>query len=66
MSSTQIGIIVAVGVSAIAVLGCLALVVLARLRRVIKAQFETLESLLGAVRAGQAAGQAQDKPSEPS
>lgn len=62
MSSTQIGIIVAVGVSAIAVLGCLALVVLARLRRVIKAQFETLETLLSAVRADQA----HDKPSEPS
>lgn len=60
--STQIVIVLAIGVSAIAVLACVALIVIARLRRSIKTQFETLENLIATVRAGQA----HDEPRKPS
>lgn len=62
MSDTQIIIVLAVGVCVIIVFACVVLVVLARLRRVVKSQFETLDSLLSALRAGQG----RDKPGEPS
>ncbi len=60
--STQIVIVLAVGVSAIAVLACVALIVIARLHRSIKSQFETLENLVATVRASQTL----DEPRKPS
>ncbi|MDQ3762001.1 MAG: hypothetical protein M3460_09985 [Actinomycetota bacterium] len=61
MSDTQIIIALAVGVSMIVIFGCLILVVVARLRRVVKLQFETIDSLLSALRARQE----RDKLDEP-
>lgn len=46
-------IVLAVGLSAVALLGCLALIVISRLRRVIKSRFETIEQLLSTVRSAQ-------------
>jgi hypothetical protein len=61
VSNTPIIVVLIVGVSLIIFLGCLVMVVLARLRRVMKLQFETIEKLLSA----QHASQGQDKPAEP-
>jgi hypothetical protein len=62
VSDTQIIIVLAVGVSVIVVFACVVLVVLARLRRVVKSQFETLDSLVSALRTGEG----RDKPGDPS
>lgn len=61
MSETLIIIVLAVGVFAIIVVVVLVLVVLARLRRVIKERFKTLDEALGTIRTRQA----EDKPGEP-
>lgn len=61
MTTTQIIVVGIVGVSIIILLGCLILIVIARLRRVMTLQFETIDKLLSAVRADQA----RDKPAEP-
>lgn len=60
MSNTLIIIVLIVGVALIAILGCLVMFVMARLRRVIRLQFETIEKLLGAA----PTGQSHDKPTE--
>jgi hypothetical protein len=54
-------IVLAVGVSTIAVLTCVGLIVIARLRRSIMSQFETLENLIATVQAGQG----HDGPQKP-
>jgi hypothetical protein len=51
--NTQILIVLAVGVFAVTVLAGVALLVIARLRRSIKAQFDTVENLLRTVQASQ-------------
>ena len=51
--NTQIVIVLAIGVFAIAVVIGVGLVVIARLRRTIKSQFDTVENLLKAVQASQ-------------
>ncbi len=61
MSETLIIIVLGIGVFAIVVVVVVVLVVLARLRRVIKERFETLDEALGSLRARQA----EDKPGEP-
>lgn len=53
MSHTQIIIALAVGVSMIIIFGCLILVVVVRLRRLVKSQLNTLDSLLSTLRSGQ-------------
>lgn len=62
MSNTQIIVVGIVGVSLIILLGALVMIVMVRLRRVIKLQFETIEKLLGSTRVSQV----NDKPIEPS
>ena len=61
MSNTQIIVLLIVGASLVILLGCLMVIVMIRLRRVIKLQFETIEKLLG----NQHASQGHDKPAEP-
>ena len=56
--STGIVIVIVIGVSVILLVGGLGLLVIARLRRAIKTQFETIDNLLGGIRAGQ-------RPDEP-
>jgi hypothetical protein len=58
----QIVIVLAVGVFMLAVLTGVALVVLARLRRTIKTQFDTVENLLKTVQTSPA----HNDPTEPS
>jgi hypothetical protein len=60
--NTQIVIVLAIGVFAIAVFIGVCLVVIARLRRKIKTQFETVENLLKTVQASQG----RDEPGDPS
>jgi uncharacterized protein YqfA (UPF0365 family) len=60
--SSQIVIGLAIGVFAIAVVIGVCLVVIARLRRKIKTQFDTVETLLKTVQASQS----RDKPGDPS
>ncbi len=62
MSDTQIVTALAVGMFMVILFGCLILVVIVRLRRVVKSQLETLDSLASTLRAGQE----QDKPDAPS
>jgi hypothetical protein len=59
--STGIVIVLVVGVSAIIILGGLGLLVIARLRRMIKSQFQALDDALGTMRASQG----RDEPGEP-
>ncbi len=59
--TTGIVIVIVIGVSVIILIGGLGLIVIARLRRAIKTQFETIDNLLGAIRAGQR----HDEPGEP-
>ena len=59
--TTGIVIVIVIGVSVIILIGGLCLIVIARLRRAIKTQFETIDNLLGAIRAGQR----HDEPGEP-
>lgn len=61
VSETLIIIVLAIGVFAIVLVAGVVLVVLARLRRIIKERFETLENVLGNLQTGQA----DDKPGEP-
>lgn len=56
--TTGIVIVIVIGVSVIIFVGGLSLVVIARLRSAIKTQFETIDNLLGTIRAGQ-------RPDEP-
>lgn len=51
--TTGIVIVIVIGVSVIILIGGLGLMVIARLRRAIKTQFETIDNLLGAIRAAQ-------------
>jgi cell division protein FtsB len=60
--NTQILIVLAVGLFALTVLAGVGLLVIARLRRSIKAQFDTLENLLRTVQASQP----HSDPGEPS
>lgn len=60
--NTPILIVLAVGVFAVTVLAGVCLLVIARLRRSIKAQFDTVENLLKTVQAGQP----HNDPGEPS
>lgn len=62
MSDTQIIIALAVGASVFIIFCCLILVVVVRLRRVMKSQLETVDTLLNALRAGRGS----DTPREPS
>jgi Flp pilus assembly protein TadB len=59
--STQIIILIAVAAFLLIVFCCVSLVAINRLRRVMEAQFETLDNLLGSLRAGRE----HDKPGEP-
>lgn len=58
--STGIVIVLAVGVAAIVIFGALGLLVIARLRRTIKTQFQALDDVLGTMRANQG----RDEPGE--
>jgi hypothetical protein len=60
--TTGIVIVLVVGISVIILVGCLGLIAIARLRRAIKSQFETIDNLLRAIRAGQR----PDEPGGPS
>lgn len=60
--NTQIVIVLAIGVFAIIIFIGVCLVVIARLRRKIKTQFETVENLLKTVQASQG----RDEPGDPS
>jgi hypothetical protein len=60
--STQIVIVLVIGVITVAVLAAAGLIVISRLRRSIKSQFETIENLLETVRANQN----QEDPGKPS
>jgi hypothetical protein len=62
VSDTQIIIALAVGASVFIIFCCLILVVVVRLRRVMKSQLETVDTLLNALRAGRG----RDTPREPS
>jgi Flp pilus assembly protein TadB len=59
--STQIIILIAVAAFLLILFCCVSLVAINRLRRVMEAQFETLDNLLGSLRSGRE----HDKPSEP-
>jgi hypothetical protein len=61
VSDTQIIVALAVGASVFIAICCLILIVIVRLNRAVKSQFETLDNLLGTLRA--AGG--QDAPREP-
>lgn len=61
MSDTQIIVAVAVGASVFIAIFCLMLIVVVRLRRAVKSQFETLNNLLSTLQAGRGG----DTPSEP-
>ena len=56
--TTGIVIVIVIGVSVILLVGGLGLILIARLRRAIKTQFDTIDNLLGAIKAGQ-------RPDEP-
>lgn len=56
--TTGIVIVIVIGVSVIVLVGGLGLLVIGRLRRAIKSQFDTIDNLLGAIQAGQ-------RPDEP-
>jgi hypothetical protein len=62
VSDTQIIIALAVGASAFSIFCCLILVLVVRLRRVMKSQLETVDSLLSALRVDRG----RDTPREPS
>lgn len=62
MSNTQIIIVLAVAASVLVIFGCLILVVVVRLRRMVNSQLKTLDDLLSAQRAQQG----PDTPREPS
>ncbi|MDQ4010934.1 MAG: hypothetical protein M3228_09615 [Actinomycetota bacterium] len=53
MSNTQIIIVLAVAASVLVIFGCLILVVVIRLRRLVNSQLKTLDDLLSARRADQ-------------
>lgn len=61
VSDTQIIVAVAVGASVFIAICCLMLIVVVRLRRVVKSQFETLENLLSTL----PADRGRDTPPEP-
>lgn len=61
MSDTQIIVALAVGASVFIAICCLILIVIVRLKRAVKSQFETLDNLLGTLQATRG----QDTPREP-
>ncbi|HZA17091.1 MAG TPA: hypothetical protein VE645_09430 [Pseudonocardiaceae bacterium] len=62
MSNTQIIIVLAVAASVLVMFGCLIMIVVIRLRRMVNSQLKTLDDLLSAQRADRG----PDTPSEPS
>jgi hypothetical protein len=62
MSNTQIIIVLAVAASVLLMFGCLIMIVVIRLRRMVNSQLKTLDDLLSAQRADRG----PDTPSEPS
>jgi hypothetical protein len=61
VSDTQIIVALAVGASVFIAICCLILIVMVRLNRAVKSQFETLNNLLGTLQAARG----QDTPREP-
>ncbi|MGH3870558.1 MAG: hypothetical protein ACRDSR_03420 [Pseudonocardiaceae bacterium] len=61
MSATQIVVVLVAGASAIIILGCVLLVVMLRLQRVVRTQLETLDEILGPLRTDQG----PDAPHDP-
>lgn len=62
MSNTQIVIVLAVAASVLVIFGCLIMIVVIRLRRMVNSQLKTLNDVLSAQRAEQG----PDTPREPS
>ncbi len=62
MSETQVIVVLAVAAAVLVIFGCLILVVVIRLRRMVNSQLKTLNDLLSARRADQG----PDTPHEPS
>lgn len=62
VSNTQIIIVLAVAASVLVIFGCLIMVVVIRLRRMVNTQLKTLDDLLSAQRADRG----PDTPREPS
>ena len=62
MSNTQIIIVLAVAASVLVMFGCLIMIVVIRLRRMVNSQLKTLDDLLSVQRADRG----PDTPSEPS
>jgi signal transduction histidine kinase len=62
VSETHVIVVLAVAAAVLVIFGCLILVVLIRLRRMVNSQLKTLNNLLGAQRADQG----RDTPHEPS
>jgi signal transduction histidine kinase len=62
VSNTQIIIVLAVAASVLVMFGCLIMIVVIRLRRMVNSQLKTLDDLLSAQRADRG----PDTPSEPS
>ncbi len=61
MSDTQIIVVLVVGASVFIALCCLILIVVVRLQRVVKSQFETIDNLLSTLQAGRG----RETPREP-
>jgi signal transduction histidine kinase len=62
VSDTQVIVVLAVAAAVLIIFGCLILVVVIRLRRMVNSQLKTLNSLLSVQRADQG----RDTPREPS
>jgi signal transduction histidine kinase len=62
VSDTQVIVVLAVAAAVLIIFGCLIMVVVIRLRRMVNSQLKTLNSLLSAQRADQG----HDTPREPS
>jgi hypothetical protein len=60
VSDTQIVIVLVVGAAVFIAICCLILIVILRLQRVVRSQFETIDNLLATLRAGRG----QDTPHE--
>ncbi|HKR51381.1 MAG TPA: hypothetical protein VJT72_17720 [Pseudonocardiaceae bacterium] len=61
MSDTQIVIVLVAGAAVFIAICCLILIMILRLQRVVRSQFETIDNLLATLRAGRG----QDVPGEP-
>ena len=64
VSDTQIIVALAVGASVFIAICCLILIVIVRLRRVVKSQFETLDNLLSTLHADRGRETPPDPPSK--